>query len=367
MKNQMPVEIIIACRGELPENLRITTDSLKETLADGDKITIVLDGKQPERYNIPGCNIVQPWDEWRGPGACRDWAIMESKAKIVVLVDGHMTFPRGLLKDHIREHFSDADNAFDVTCCKMQALRHDWTPSPTESIYGKGCHLETIQSMECRKTWALNAVWNREPDPDLPRGGPVGALMGACYAMRRTWYKTMGQPLSILQAWGGDEEILSAVTWLCGGNVYLLPCVCGHIWAAPREPRGLNGTMAITTTEWRRMEANQYAILDALPIPAQEKQMLYKHLDSNNQRPEEARTIAARVAPAIARLQAAIKRQAKRVTWCDLREARVIREHVPPNVEKKESGAGLCKKCGAPALKPQGSHHPRCKKCGALQ
>lgn len=363
-------EVIIACRGELPENIERTINSIEKTMGRNDTVTVVLDGDHDQQYRF---GTEQPWNGSHGPGACRDWAIKRSDAKYVVLVDGHMTFPAGWL-DMIVDHLKKKENRNHTTCAFMQALDKDWQPSKTEAIYNRGCHLETIQAEESRKNWAINSKWNVDPDPELPEGGPVGAIMGACYAMRREWYHRMGDPLAILGAWGGDEEILSACTWLMGGQCYLLPFTCGHIWAAPRERKGFKADRSgnrkdITPQEWLQIWANQYAILDALPIPAVELQELVAFLDRNNPRPEKMREIVATRETAITNLKNMLKRDGLKedlTTWEQLKGMGILRERTKMTIEKKESVIPHCPRCGKVCRSNIGTHHLRCNQCGRV-
>jgi len=57
----------------------------------------------------------------------------------------------------------------------------------------------------------LAGKWSKRTSP-----GPVGCIMGACYVFKRSWYYEVGQPLSALPGWGGDEEILSIAAWMSG-------------------------------------------------------------------------------------------------------------------------------------------------------
>jgi len=64
--------------------------------------------------------------------------------------------------------------------------------------------------------------------------------MGAVYGMTRKWYKAIGEPFTILEEWGGDEELMAICGWLCGGQTYLLDCLCGHVYAAPAKGRQIH-------------------------------------------------------------------------------------------------------------------------------
>lgn len=266
----MRAEIICAVRKELPQNFQRTALSINRTKRKDDVFTLVTDGPHERAYFHTGKTLC-PFDRPRGPGQCRDYAIKASDADIVILVDGHMTFPLGWV-DEICAHL--AKHPKDITCCRMQGLGQDFTPLQ-ENIYA-GCFLMLKHPHSSMKNWFICSQWNK----DAKEKGVTGGIMGACYGMKRSWYLEIGSPLAILEAWGGDEEILSTCSWLMGGRCYLLPPVCGHIWAAKRD-RPAEGYL-----DWWEQWANHYAILDALPIPEAEYADLKRHLNKGNTRNE---------------------------------------------------------------------------------
>jgi hypothetical protein len=246
----MRAEVIIACRGEVPQNLARTIAGLHLGLDDG--VCVVFDGERQPEYNLPAhVRVERPWTDPRGCGQARHHGITTSTATYVVLIDGHMEFTAGWLDticDHLRRHKRD------VTCAHMQSLGHDWKPLAGQ-IYS-GAYIALRCHEDGNQFWALAAKWNRGPAIE---SGRIGAAMGACYGMRRAWYRGMGEPLRILQAWGGDEEMLALCTYICGGQTYLLPITAGHIYAAPRLMRIGSGV------EDCRVWANRLAVLRSLP------------------------------------------------------------------------------------------------------
>ncbi len=244
----MPVEIIISVRDEVPANLERTVRQARQA----GPVCVVFDGCLPDPYDLPGDvrreTITQP----RGCGQARHIGIVTSKADAVVLIDGHMQFPGGWMETilaHLEKHPKD------VTCCRMRSLRHDWKPHDA-AVYA-GAHIET----HCLDagTFAIAAKWNSATEGPV-KSGPVGSPMGACYGMTRDWYLAMGEPLRLLEAWGGDEELLAICGWFCGGRTWLLPTICGHIYAAPRRlPR-----VGCATSD-AEILVNRRALADIIP------------------------------------------------------------------------------------------------------
>lgn len=345
----MKSEIIIAVRGELPQNL------LRTIAETGSKsVCVVFDGN--ERGNLtpegipPFVRIERPWVMPRGCGQARDWGIATSKADLVVLIDGHMSFPSGWL-DEIEAHHKRRQDA--LTCCRMRSLTHKWEPYPGDAIYG-GAWLCLKSREPDGLQYALSAKWLA----DSQEFGAVPAVMGACYAFRRAFYERMGSPLSLLEAWGGDEEILSACAQLMGGRVQLLPIVCGHVYAAPYVGRDDNAN--VQANRW----ANRHTILDAIPMPDQERNELHAwikrthgplgHVPSYMQRALVVRKIL----------------EGGKKTWADLKAAGIVRE---PTKDEQARILGRSTKIDnirpvQPAASPQVIvRQPEvCKMCGAV-
>jgi len=250
----MRAEVIIAVRGETPANLGRTIANVRRTITADDGICIVFDGGNQPDYSktIPASvRTITPYDSPRGCGQARHAGIETSKAGVVVLIDGHMQFPAGWL-DTICAHLKT--HGRDVTCAHMQSLGHDWTE--IQGQHYSGAYIAAKCHEDGNQYWALAAKWNRAATAD---SGQIGAPMGACYGMRRRWYASMGAPLQLLEAWGGDEELLALCGWLCGGRTWLLPITCGHVYAAPRVMR------VGTHTEDNNVWANRLAIIKATP------------------------------------------------------------------------------------------------------
>jgi hypothetical protein len=137
-----------------------------------------------------------------------------------------------------------------------------------------GAYLTTKTQEPGNQFWALSAKW-------LPQGGRAGvvpAIMGACYGMRKDWYVNIGEPLHLLEAWGGDEELLSLCSWMMGGRVYCLPITVGHMYAAPYIR-----TMerAQKKAEQAEIWANRQAIINAIPMPDHVRDELTQWMGSN--------------------------------------------------------------------------------------
>jgi glycosyltransferase involved in cell wall biosynthesis/DNA-directed RNA polymerase subunit RPC12/RpoP len=263
----MTSEVIIAVRGEMPENLIATVKQAKRST----DVCVVIDGEEagnecPEE--VKGmARVLLVEGEPVGCGYARHVGIESSKADVVIIMDGHMKLEKGW-HAKIMQHHKNRKN--HVACCRCRHLDQDGKPigDPDES----GALIRYKSTEPHGLKYALTAKWN----PAKPSKGKIPCILGACYSMRREWYKQIGSPLSILRAWGGDEEVLSLATWIMGGTVYLLPVVAGHIYAAKNKGR------IKTADEQDAIWANRYAVVDALPMPEIVRADLRKWLNSSN-------------------------------------------------------------------------------------
>ncbi len=348
----MKTEIIIAARGELPQNLRRTINQAAAVapvcvVFDGEESGNFLPERQPENVRwifLKG----RP----RGCGKARHEGITTSKADLLVLCDGHMAFPDGWL-DAIESYHAKRHK--HLTCCRMQSLDQAGAPLPDNPQGGAFLALKSRETDG--RYWALSAKWNDPPRDD----GPVPAIMGACYAIKRKWYDAIGQPLRILNAWGGDEEILSVATHLMGGKVELLPVTVGHIYAAANKGR------VKTADEKDAIRNNRHAIIDAIPMPDDERQDLHDWLSKSKGRPGAAYQQSKEV-DALRKVLATGKR-----SWQDLKDARIVRP-----LTRAEQDRYLRRDRPQPAARPAPPapendkaqivvrHDPVCGRCGSV-
>jgi hypothetical protein len=242
----MGMTAIIANRGELPENLRRTRESLAR---QGVEATVV-DDTAPHM----GC------------GYRRHEGILRADAERVFLCDGHMDFEPGFFEAIERE--LDA-HPHTVVCGRMISLRHDWTPQGAPYSAGVICR-KVEQALG--EPVPFHVRWRE----GFRKPGITGGVMGACYAFTRELYDRMGRPLEILQAWGGDEELLSLGAWLVGDGCRMVDATARHIYAAPR----LDGRVA-TERDLLGVWANRRAIIDALPMPEAERAELLDYMRIN--------------------------------------------------------------------------------------
>jgi len=348
----MKTEIVIAARGELAKNLNRTVEQASESAG----VCVVFDGNErgnecPD-YVLEKARVLRI-DGPCGCGAARHAGITSSEADLIVLCDGHMAFPRGWM-DTIEGYHRKRHK--HLACCRMQSLDQKGNPLSDKPQGGAFIAYRTTEVLQ--NHWGLSAKWNNPP----AKAGPVAAVMGACYSFRRKWYDKIGQPLQILRAWGGDEEILSLSTHLMGGKVEMLPVTVGHIYMAAHNGR------VKTADETEAIWANRYAIVDAMPMPEPEREGLR---DWMSRSPKAWRRVRGECKKAV-ELRAFL--ESGPVAWSSLKDAGVVR-----GLNKEEQAACLhlqnlkddAKRYTPPPAPEKDKsqvvvrHEPVCDRCGA--
>ncbi|XP_037372018.1 inactive polypeptide N-acetylgalactosaminyltransferase-like protein 5 isoform X2 [Talpa occidentalis] len=90
--------------------------------------------------------------------------------------------------------------------------------------------------------WYLQFKWDNvfAYEMDGPEGptAPIRspAMAGGIFAVYRHYFKELGQYDKDMNLWGGENVELSLRIWMCGGQLYILPCSrVGHIDKHPKS------------------------------------------------------------------------------------------------------------------------------------
>ncbi|CAJ0594642.1 unnamed protein product [Cylicocyclus nassatus] len=93
--------------------------------------------------------------------------------------------------------------------------------------------------------WSLVFKWTYIPWEyfDTPENNvkPIEspAMPGGLLAIRRDYFKTLGEFDMGLEIWGGENIELSLKTWMCGGRIVVAPCSrVGHVFRYRRPYKG---------------------------------------------------------------------------------------------------------------------------------
>lgn len=227
----MNLSIIITTRHD--PLLRWTIDNIRRTVGGEPQIVVVFDGCQEE--SIEGVVSLRN-ENPLGVQRSRDIGIYAAGRDNVVVMDAHMNFREGsnwgrAIIDHLTAHPKDV-------CCgwcthledgalTMPELQKDDSGRPM--YHYAGCDIQAFcfepgeQFIPLMGKWRR---WSKEP-------GEIACIMGGLYAMRRDWYLSgLATPWELGTSWGGDEETISAVNWICGGRNMLVPVEAGHVFRA---------------------------------------------------------------------------------------------------------------------------------------
>lgn len=243
MRAIVKTEVIIAERNEW--DLQATIDSIRE-------------------HNDCSVRVVSD-HEGRGPQAMRHQGIMESDADVVIIMDGHMRSLERRL-DAAADYVGKRGNK--VACLKCF---HSPEVSWNGKMYG-GAKLvwKSNGRSDGKDPQAFVAKWREDADTT----GKIGCVMGACYVFRRDWYiDGLREPWKHGTGWGCDEEIISAATWLRGGEVELLPWA---VWHRARKEGGQ--PFRYTQRQLFGLYANRLRLLQVLPMPQKQRNDLLRHL-----------------------------------------------------------------------------------------
>ena len=233
---------------------------------------VIAERNEPDLKNTVGnimqnndCHVIVQSDvKGLGPQAMRDRGIgLAAGSDVVIVMDGHMRTKKGTL-DAMAEWVHANPKSVAVAQCH-HSYTEDWTGKP----YSGASFAWKDQGKDANEPQAFTAKWRKDHAT-----GQIPCVMGACYAFKREWYMDgLRRPWQYGTGWGCDEELISAATWLMGGRVDLLPV---SVWHQARKPGQV--PYKITNQQLIGVWANRTRILDMLPMSADERNELVKHI-----------------------------------------------------------------------------------------
>ena len=147
-----------------------------------------------------------------------------ARGRVLVFLDAHVEVNTAWLEpllDHIR-----------VKGGKVLAVPHIDTIDPQNITY-----MPWYQQVHGGFSWALEYVWKYLPTPLLvslrPWVDPIPTptTIGCAMAMDRDYFFRQGSFDEGMYIWGGENIEISFRTWMCGGEVNILPCSrVGHVF-----------------------------------------------------------------------------------------------------------------------------------------
>jgi glycosyltransferase involved in cell wall biosynthesis len=201
--------------------LERTINRIKATCAELPELVIVFDGDSESNYAIDYPEellITTERIESRGTSVSRHDGILLATNDTIFTTDAHINpITDGWLEVIERECIA---NPLDILCCKMIGFKPGSMGKPDSDVY-TGADLSLL-SRDSRGRDILAAKWS---DNDV---GVIQIVMGAGYVMSRKRYIDIKTPWMVNTGWGSDEETISIVNWICGGNSRLIDVTIAH-------------------------------------------------------------------------------------------------------------------------------------------
>jgi len=209
-KNKPRVSLVIPARGrELL--LQRTIDCAISGAVNDVEIIVVDNGLQVDAPCGSGVRVVKCGTGGTGPA--RHAGVMAASTPVVVTIDAHVKLCDGW-DDYVLEHFEAKAWSKTVACGHVGVLLPDFSIEKEACYTGARLHWSESVGTEIRP---LAAKWETNKF-----GSQIGAVMGAFYAFKKSWYEKIGCPWSVFTSWGCDEEIISLASWLSGGDCRLM-------------------------------------------------------------------------------------------------------------------------------------------------
>jgi len=258
------ITVAIPIRGEEPWALRTVKNAIETAGAEID-VVVVYDGRDPHPGMDLLCREIIQTREPIGTQKARHLGIMAAKTALIMSCDAHMTFSRDWAR-HAAEWFMQPGRRKTVACGMMGTLDMDGQPEGPAGYTGAQFHLRDRNPGNCEHS-AYCLKWG-----DHKPGDQIGGIMGAFYFIRRKWYEEIGAPWECGTAWGCDEETLSASSWICGGEVRLLPreIYAHHLMQSMQKQGGYEPSLH----HWIGVWLNRARLINVMPIPQEQKDEL---------------------------------------------------------------------------------------------
>lgn len=205
------LSVIIASHNERPADLAATVKSIRNTGGGAHVEVVVVDDASTDPVEWQDRTVIRN-NTRQGVGKSRHIGVEAATAPLIVLTDAHCLFHDGWLHNVLDVL---QGNERLLLCGQMDAIPETGDKNLGHYYGGRMCIFDP--SSDDPRYRILTAKWHKEkPHPFYP----ISAVMGACYAMHRSWFLKIGG-LKMLKSFGGDEEALSMKTLLAGGDIRL--------------------------------------------------------------------------------------------------------------------------------------------------
>lgn len=207
--------------------------------------------------------VVMSDKEGLGCQQMRHRGIHKANGDVITIMDAHMR----VKPDTLSIQYDSAKKGKVIACAKCyHGYEYSWKGNPY-------CGADMVYlDNDWEEYSVLASKWRK--DTSL---GPMASIMGACYTFRKDYYiDGLNCPWQFGTGWGQDEEIISIVNWISGGENILTPA---EIWHQARIPKQV--PYKYSQKQLSGVFANRYRKIDMLPIPDEEITFLTNHLMRN--------------------------------------------------------------------------------------
>lgn len=197
------------------ESLRRTVDQLRATVPAGTELIVVDDGATDGccdflHAGAEDVRLLKPAGLRLGVSGARNRGAAEASGDVLVFLDAHVDLPPGWI-ERLR----------DAAC------------EPGVGAAGPG--IAVLGRPECcgwgmrYRDAGLGIEWLPAPSPGAPPAVPM--LAGACIAMRRALFESLGGFDTGLMRWGSEDAELSLRLWMAGYELRVVPdVVIAHLF-----------------------------------------------------------------------------------------------------------------------------------------
>lgn len=243
------LSLIIPARGKEPLLQQTIDCAIKGAL---NKVEIIVVDNGLEVAAPCGSDVRVIKSEISGTGAARHAGVLAALAPVIVTIDAHVRLC-DFWDDYVLDHFERKAWAKTVACGHVGGLATDFSVEKEACYTGAQIHWQEINGSETR---LLVPKWS-----DNSFGSRIGAVMGAFYAFKKSWYEKMAGPWSVFASWGCDEETISIASYLAGGDCRLMAehVRSWHLFGHPERIR-------YTTAEIATIAANRFLLFRLFPF-----------------------------------------------------------------------------------------------------
>lgn len=232
------LSIIITFHNE-GDNVKKTLQSIKETVT-GKVCILLVDDCSTDNYNYELLATQYGADYHKMSKQCgtigtRTYGVSICKTEKFVFLDGHMQFYHKGWDEKLVKLMNDYPKSIITsrTVVILEGNNGEWLVEDKNDPEHHGSQWASYISL--KKGQEFEPKWsNRELRTDDERVNECSCVLGAVYAITKTWWNEI-DGLNGFVGYGLDESLLSIKTWMMGGQCLIVrDWGVGHLYRAKR-------------------------------------------------------------------------------------------------------------------------------------